>query len=118
MALVYVTKWVLTRGILIIRGEVYTPKHCHTPRIWPTGTNSCAILIGSEGFLDLEEAKADARQRFERALVKARAQVKQLEAGLQNLGRLNVQRLKLPMRENHAFEVHSEVPPIVKPRKE
>lgn len=120
MPRLYITKWVLARGILVTDAEVEdapTPRG-HVPRAWvslPGLRYKRPLLLGREVFYSLKEAKADARKRFRAALQVAETQFKYLteaKVRLEHDGLL-VHKKGAIVNRCHAFEVHSEGPGYV-----
>jgi hypothetical protein len=75
---IFVTKWVLARGILAVDGSTpYLNRGSFKKRtdvVLPGRRNGYPLLVGSEAFLTLEEAEEDAKVRFERHLKKTRSE--------------------------------------------
>lgn len=90
--LLYVTKWVLARGILLVEGS--TPhqrgqSHNLYSDVQGVGRRMTVVMIGSEAFFTLKEARDDARRRFKVRLKRAQTEHriaqqywKKLEAGV------------------------------------
>lgn len=77
--LFYVTKWVTTRGILLLEGS--KPERIrHSPRSWTqvhgAGRRMARLGVGTEAFTSLKEAEADALKRFKERHRRAEAEVK------------------------------------------
>ncbi len=87
MARVYITKWVLARGILVADAKPSTINR-FAIKDWVQvdlpGTRFCAPLcMGKEAFLTLEEAVADTERRFEINIQRLRNELEHTKRGLQ-----------------------------------
>lgn len=76
--LLYVTKWVIARGILLVEGS--TPHRCGRSKnlyssITGVGRRMSKLGIGREAFYTLKEARENARIRFEVHCKRARAEL-------------------------------------------
>lgn len=116
----YVTKWVLTRGILVARAEPQQPPGAILPRITAFGH---VIRVGSEAFRSLPAARDDARKQFEAALKTSRTQNAYFERAMERLDELLVHEHVTDVTTCRAFkEVHSgraaDVQPGRRPQKE
>ena len=90
--LLYVTKWVLARGILLVEGSPPHKRgqsHNLYSDVRGVGRSTTVVMIGSEAFFTLKEAREDAQQRFKVRLKRAQTELrtaqhywKQLEAGV------------------------------------
>jgi len=113
MTRLYITKWVLARGILTMEGEVEdapTPRG-YIKRVWvslPGLRYPRVLLLGREVFESLKEAREDARHRFEMALRQARAAAGYLEKASARLDELKVHKKGVVVSKCRAFEdLHS-----------
>jgi hypothetical protein len=117
MARLYITKWVIARGILVTEAEIEdapTPRG-YIQRAWvnlPGMRYGSPLLLGREIFLDLKEARADAKKRFRAALKVAEVQFKYLTEAKVRLERdeLLVHKKGAIVKDCHAFKVHFEEP--------
>lgn len=78
--LIYVTKWVLARGILLVEGTVPQRRgqsYYLYSDVRGVGRRASVVLIGREAFLTLKEARADARERFKVRLKRAQVEHRQ-----------------------------------------
>jgi len=110
----YVTKWVIARGILVLEG---TLRDDEMSKPWrtsyyyidlPHGNNwRCQQLsLGVECFLTLEEAQADAEQRFEKHAAKTKAEAWKAQEAVLRLarGELQVHEEVDQVKALHAFK--------------
>jgi len=94
----YVTRWVLARGILRMDAELGRRKgQARTQKDWyslNTGEwdryRRHWVCLGKDAFLTLDEAKAEARRVFEEAASGAAERARQLSVAVQDLDRLQV----------------------------
>jgi len=106
----YITKWVLARGIIVAEGEPHkiTPRqHRNLYEVYIPGHRWGVVLltVGSEAFLTLEEAKVQASKMFQRhfedceaALEAAKEAVKLFQEG-----KLEVHKNPIRIKDVHAF---------------
>lgn len=95
MPRLYITKWVLARGILVTNAKLEKPPtpRGYKPRAWiclPGQRFKIPLLLGSEVFLSLDEAKEDARRRFEAALKQSQASVAYLTRAVEGFDSLQI----------------------------
>lgn len=96
---VYITKWVVTRGIIVAQG---TPVHLagnQRRKLYSVGlighqhrSRKIVLTVGREAFFTLEEAKADAKARFEENL---RACREEYEVAQRAMAEFDAGRLKV-----------------------
>lgn len=122
MSRLYITKWVLARGILVAEGEIEDPiPRAQKKRVYarlPGARFAGPLFLGSEVFLTLKEARADAAERFRVALRNAKTQLAYLEAAHTKLDELLVHKPGKLVGRCHAFKnigVHSSAGWIVDP---
>ncbi len=78
--LLYVTKWVLARGILLLEGTAPHRRgqsHLFYSDVRGVGRRSSVVSIGREAFTTLKEAQADAKERFKVRLKRAQTEHRQ-----------------------------------------
>lgn len=97
----YVTRWVLARGILVMPGTLGRRKgvrgalkdwYSLQAGAWDRYRRHW-VCIGRDAFLTLPEAKAAAREAFEEAARDASSRLRQLKRGLENFEALKVHNL-------------------------
>lgn len=125
MPRLYITKWVLARGIIEAEGEITAPPtpRGYIDRVWlklPGMRYAQVLLIDREVFRTLREARADAKVRFEAALRSAQNQLDYLKAASDRLDKLTVHRSVKSLGRCRAFkdlQVQSGGPWIVDPQR-
>lgn len=109
MTRIYITKWVLARGILVTDAEIVrgpTPS-CQIDRAWinlPGMRYARPLFLDREFFLTLKEAKEDARERFSTALKLAERQVVYLKKAASRMEKLQVHKPGAIVGHCHAFK--------------
>lgn len=110
MVTLYITKWVIARGIIVGKGEprqVGTRVRREVYQVELRGSRNYLpyMTLGQEVFLTLEEAKVNAEERFQRHLKDCQDALEAAREGfvLMNRGKLLVHKDPEDIQLIHAF---------------
>ena len=110
MAVIYITKWVVTRGIIVARGEPARFSSAQRRNVYRVDLmghqhrhREVLIVVGSEGFLSQDEAFADAERRFEEHLSQKRRELAVAERAMSEFRGGNLKTWKNPSKIAEVF---------------
>lgn len=115
----YVTKWVLARGILKVRAELIRTQGQHAFKDWYSlqlpGHEShrhTMVAIGKDAFLTLEAAEANALEQVQTAAADAQARATKLTGDVvrTRLGEMQVHDMTLPGVRLRVSDLHAFAP--------